>query len=526
MVTIAVQSKARLAAIALAIVAFVVCYARVAALLVDMWSANPLYSYGFVLPFIAAYVAWVRWPAIRSADSTPDPRAGVAVVLVGASLLVVGRLAGLATLQECSLPLTLGGLVLLLFGRSVLAAVWFPIAYLALGMSIWNPVIAALQPPSRILSGRLATVVLQTVGVPALRVGTSIVLPNVTLDVWPECSGVNQVLAIVAMALPTVYLLLRGRLSRVGFVAFAIVVAYLSNGLRIALTGWLAYHGLGDGNLRGVHVLEGVAVSTFGYVLLFACLPLFARLGRQTNAADDRSGGAGASADTFAPRQWPGTAWTLAPIALLLSIGVGLIVLQRVQVRPAADLSALPTHVGAWTLDQTMQSRFPAFDEAFLGVHPTSDGERRFADVDEELVRSYRNAAGARLELYVGYRRSQEEGRELAGAVGRALDALAAPVVVAIGDQQVALNRVVQTRPSRRRGVLYWYDLNGRIVTNIYRVRAYALWDAITRRRTNGAILMVAWDAPADAASADAAQAHAVAFAQALIPLLSRYLPS
>ena len=76
-----------------------------------------------------------------------------------------------------------------------------------------------------------------------------------------------------------------------------------------------------------------------------------------------------------------------------------------------------------------------------------------------------------------------------------------------------------------RRGLLFWYDVNGRIVTDVYRLKSYTIWDAVTRRRTNGAVVMIAWGGPAGTAS-DAIRQQAIRFAQALIPLLRQHLPS
>ena len=55
--------------------------------------------------------------------------------------------------------------------------------------------------------------------------------------------------------------------------------------------------------------------------------------------------------------------------------------------------------------------------------------------------------------------------------------------------------------------MLFWYDVNGRIVADFYRLKSYTIWDAVTRRRTNGAVVMIAWDGPAGAESEAARQA-------------------
>ena len=133
-------------------------------------------------------------------------------MLAGVALLAAGRRADDVAAAGVHRD-HVAGFVLMLFGRTMLRRIWFPLAYLLLGLPIWDASIGWLQPPSQILSARVAAVILHPIGIPVLRDGTRVVLPNVTLEVMRECSGVNQLFAIVAMALPAAYLLLGNKLS-------------------------------------------------------------------------------------------------------------------------------------------------------------------------------------------------------------------------------------------------------------------------------------------------------------------------
>ena len=72
--------------------------------------------------------------------------------------------------------------------------------------------------------------------------------------------------------------------------------------------------------------------------------------------------------------------------------------------------------------------------------------------------------------------------------------------------------------------MLFWYDINGRIVPDLYRLKTYTIWDAMTRRRTNGAVVIIAWQGAAGTES-EIARARAIEFAQTLIPMLRQHLP-
>src|SRR5688500_125997 len=245
------RSAGRVIAAAVASAAFGICYAGVIASLVETWSTHYLYSYGFAVPLIAAYVVWSRSERSPAPAGVPDYALGVPVTLAGVAMLLIGRVGTLALTEQTSLVVTLTGLLLLLFGRHVVKSHWFAIAYLLLMVPIWSVPISHLQDPSRILSAKIATGLLDFTGVPVLRQGTDILLPSHTLAVLLECSGVNQLIAVTAMVLPAAYLWLGTVARRIALIISAVVISYLANGFRIALVGWLAVNGFGDGEISG-----------------------------------------------------------------------------------------------------------------------------------------------------------------------------------------------------------------------------------------------------------------------------------
>jgi EpsI family protein len=513
----------RHARIALAAVALTFCYARVLATIVDKWTTSTVYSYGVVVLFVSGYMLWTRRVELRASHAEPDYLFGIPVTLAGIATLTVGRLALMTSVQEASLLVTLAGVVLLLFGRAVLTRLWFPLAYLLLGLPIWDVVINRLQPASQVLSAQLATVLLHVIGIPVFREGVRVVLPNVTMEVMRECSGVNQVLAIVAIALPAAYLLLHRNLLRGVLLGLAVCVAYLSNGVRITLVGFLAYHGLSSGDLRGMHIAEGLAVSVLGYLLLFGCLAVLSRLQR----AAEQKVLVPSSLASSTPHVWQ-VALEIGTLVVVLSVGAFATLFRPADVRLRNDFRGFPTRIGEWTLDTRpgpAASRFPAIDDDLMAGHPGALREPASNAADDDLIRSYRNAAGERVQLYVGYHRSQREGNELIGVAGRALNSAAAPVRLEVGSRTIEVGQVMRTLPGSQRGMLYWYDLNGRVVENMYTAKRYMVWDALTRGRTNGAVVMIAWETPGQA-GADPQGGQALGFAKAVLALLPDYIPS
>ena len=212
----------------------------------------------------------------------------------------------------------------------------------------------------------------------------------------------------------------------------------------------------------------------------------------------------------------------------MLSIWVSHLVFRPVEIRLTDDSSAhSQARVGEWVVDtrpEPARDRFPVIDDDLVDAYP-SKGERRFTLIDDELVRAYRNSAGERLRLYIGYHRSQRVGKELAGDAPRALwrGSLSASPRGRIPYD------CAQSSPSRagdrHAGNVLCIFLDGRVLDSAYVAKLYMMWDALTRRRTNGAVVMVEWGQPTGPDS-EASRREKVAFVRQLVPLLPRYIPS
>jgi len=209
--------------------------------------------------------------------------------------------------------------------------------------------------------------------------------------------------------------------------------------------------------------------------------------------------------------------------ALLLAAGSPLLA-GRIELDLPASLQSLPGRVADWEIDRLGgPMQLPDVDEEFIPAYPGTHPVRRFIGADEQLVRTYRNQSGSRVQLYVGYYQRQEEGHEITADVGSALHSVASPVTISLPSGEAVLNEVARNTRGMRRGLLFWYDVNGRIVRNLYLAKGLTIWDTLTRRRANGAVVIIRWE---DAGQGDAARTAAIEFAKVLVPALRQHLPS
>jgi EpsI family protein len=159
---------------------------------------------------------------------------------------------------------------------------------------------------------------------------------------------------------------------------------------------------------------------------------------------------------------------------------------------------------------------------------PLDPNTMRVLGVDDYILRSYATPA-AEVGLYIGYCRSQRQGDTIHSPMNCLPGAGWVPVAggratIAAPSGPAEVNRYVIQKGENRQVALYWYQGRGRTVASEYWSKTFLLWDAARRNRTDGALVRVLSPVPfgLDTAQADR---RAAAFAAALFPLLSRFVP-
>ncbi len=158
--------------------------------------------------------------------------------------------------------------------------------------------------------------------------------------------------------------------------------------------------------------------------------------------------------------------------------------------------------------------------------------EQRFveaAGVDDYLNRIYVDSGGNPVALYVGYYNSQRTGDTihspkncLPGSGWEPVRSGRLKIEVPNGPP-ILVNEYVVEKGLERDLVLYWYQGRGRVVASEYWGKVWQVVDAITRNRTDGALVRV-WTPTQDGDRK--ARARAVEFVQTLYPRLSQLLPN
>jgi EpsI family protein len=182
---------------------------------------------------------------------------------------------------------------------------------------------------------------------------------------------------------------------------------------------------------------------------------------------------------------------------------------------PRKSLTEFPTVLGDWSA---------------ISDERIEDRSMRILQVDDYFIRNYRSSEGEVIGLYIGYFKSQKEGKGIHSPRQCLPGAGWVPVSTEVyrmagpghNPETVPVNKFVMGKGLDRQLYLFWYHGRGRIYASEYWNKIYLIWDGLTRKRTDGALVRVNNFVVGDAERALKTQTE---FIQLFFPLLKEYIP-
>jgi exosortase D (VPLPA-CTERM-specific) len=481
-------------------------YADSLAFLFRQWGSED-YSHGMFVPLISLLLIWQARDRIAAAG-TKNSWWGFAVILAGLFLYWIGEFATLFVLQHVSLWMVIVGLVIALMGVSRAGAIAFPLLYLLTSIPLPVFLYASLSSQLQLWSSALGVGYLQLVGVTAFREGNVIDLGPVQLQVVEACSGIRYLLPLTSLALLCAYLFKDWMWKRVLLVLSSVPISVLVNGFRIGMIGVLV-EWYGQGAAEGFyHLFEGWVLFMASLGLLIVEMWVLARIGTMGDRSPflsrftwtDRSPDL-IPAATVQPLRSPSTV-TSATLKASHRFSPGPAFLCSVALLvPVAFASTLMVEREEVSPPRAMFVDFPMKLDGWLGTALTL--EKQYIDVlrfDDYVLADYRIGDGQPVNLYAAYYRSQRKGQsahspqsclpgggwEISSIHGMDLQASSRMV------RPLHVNRALIQKDSQKQIVLYWFKQRERILSDEYLVKLYLFWDAVSRGRTDGALVRIA----------------------------------
>jgi exosortase C (VPDSG-CTERM-specific) len=271
----------RFLAFLLFIAGLIAAFARPLASLAIHAAGSELHSHILLIPFVAAYLIYIRRKQLPKKYDSSTGWATVPV-LVGLAALIAAWATGffgrplshndylaLMTLSFICLVAAGGFLVL---GRQWMAAAAFPFAFLIFMVPMPDGMADALETASKLASAEAANVFFNMSDIPVFRNKTIFQLPNITIQVAQECSGIRSSWVLVITSLLASNLFLKSTWRRVVLVCFVLPLGIVRNGFRVWVIGALCVY-IGPQMIHSmIHHRGGPLFFTLSLIPLFFLL--------------------------------------------------------------------------------------------------------------------------------------------------------------------------------------------------------------------------------------------------------------
>ena len=232
------------------------------------WKHDPVYSHGYLVPAFALILMWSRRQKLNGARFDPDWVGGCLLLLSASIIRLAGAYFYFPWLEIISILPCLGGICLLLAGRSALAWSWPAIAFSFFMMPLPYSVETGMKQPLQRIATQGSTYVLQTLGCPAFSEGNIIVLRDKRLGVEEACSGLSMLLVFFALTTAMSLIIRRPWWEKVLIILSAAPIAVIANMGRITATGFLYQLGRSREAQLVFHDLAGWLMMPAGLLLV------------------------------------------------------------------------------------------------------------------------------------------------------------------------------------------------------------------------------------------------------------------
>jgi exosortase D (VPLPA-CTERM-specific) len=480
------------------------------------WGEQQELSHSYFIPFISIWLVWTNRKAIASSVGSPS-WIGVALLLAAGFLLVLGKLTFAYIFQHIALILAIAGLTAGLGGMSLLRVTAAPIAFLLFAVPPPYWVITVLSWNFQQISSVIGVWMIELMNIPVYLSGNIIDLGEYKLQVAEACSGLRYLFPFLSLGVMAAYIY-RGPLwQKATIVAATLPITIIMNSFRIAVTGALVAV-YGPKHAEGaLHFFEGWVVFMICLVALFGVIwvlglvskprrrnPLTALGSPELQAVSPSKG----SADG---RLVVGAAGGVLALSLVLGVTIST---DSLTVPERAPFSRLPDE----------------FPEMTANIRPIDPTIAEVINADDTIIFDLSAPEVAPVNLYLAYletrgdRRSWHSPRQCIPGGGWQIADHQIREMTTPSGKILNYNRLIIQNRDQRELVYYWYDQRGRKVANEFVMKFWIIFDAVTRKRADGAMVRLITRVPASG-DIDDADRRLQAMAARMDAFLPKYIP-
>ena len=460
------------------------------AYMATLWSTQEEYGYAYLLPAIAIFMVWQKRDTLQRLRFEGS-WAGLTIVLVGLGMAVLGELSTLYIVVQYAFLVVLAGLALALMGWTGFRKIWAPLVLLGFAIPLPNFLYQNLSAQLQLVSSQLGVAIIRLFGITVSLDGNVIDLGSYKLQVVEACNGLRYLFPLMALGFIAAYLFKGALWKRIVIFLSTVPITIFMNSFRIGTIGVMVEY-WGRNMAEGfLHDFEGWVIFMFCMAILVGEMWILARIGRDRKSLAEAFGLELPSRLAAGTRVWQ-RAIPKPFTGALVVIAIVVVCAAALPTRVEAPLERKDFAQFPMTLDQ-WKGTPGRLESHYLDVLKLSDYLiADFVATDKRVAREKRP-----VNFYVAYYASQRRGesahspRSCIPGDGWEITSLTERVVPTASSENPPLrvNRALIQKGDNRQLVYYWFQQRGRVLTNEYLVKWYLFWDALTRNRTDGALV-------------------------------------
>lgn len=444
--------------------------------LLRLWAFGGL-EYGFAMLCLSVWLLWRSRHRLRQTALVPDWRGLCLVVPVG----IATWLAYAVDVRIAEYALFVLGVVALtwtLLGSAALRVVAAPIAFLFLGLPIWNDFTPVLQA----MTVRVTELALEVTGTPVFVDETYIYTPRGTFLVLAGCSGAQYFQAGVTVGALYAYLGFRSLKARVLVLLSFAAIAIFANWLRVYALAFLG-------------VLTDRQHFFFGWGI-FVCLliPAFWLASRLRGIDTAPSSSVAAPDSRAVPTREPAASLrpNVGSMVALAAVATLALAAGPVAIRPSAPIARIAQSLVPKPAQPPWSGPYPA----------SADWQPSFRHPDAQASASYRRGE-REVAAYCACYLVQRQDAKVINETNTVYDAARWQVrggYAGTAYREVPLGagtavRIAETRLENRqtgaeRLAWHWYDVGGRTVAQPARAKLAQLLGQFSGRQDASAFVI------------------------------------
>lgn len=456
--------------------------------LAEQWSNREEYSHGMMIPFIAIYLLLLKKDTILAA-----PWRGsilyLPFMLIGFFMILLGELSGIFEIIQYGFIVLIASIFIAVWGFNLTLFCWAAFTYLIFMVPLPNFLHVKLSSGLQLISSEIGVAILRLVDVSVYQEGNVIDLGVYQLQVVEACSGLRYLFPLMSFGFLINCLYKAGPVQKTFLFLSTIPITIIMNSFRIAVIGVTV-------DLWGIEMAEGILHDFEGWVVFMACLLILSfemyiihRFSSYEGSFLDRLEIPVLNFEKAEKAVLLESAkQSLTPLFTCIIVTISLsFLVETISERPPVEL------------ERKMFSDFPLVQNDWVGKQSSLDRKTLDElDLTDYFIANYSSSGEAPpVNFYIAWYAVQTKGESihspstcLPGGGWKIKNHVIETLNTVQRDGiPLKVNRVNMQMGDSNQLVYYWFEGRDRNITNEYLGKWFVFWDALTKQRTDGALV-------------------------------------